>query len=144
MLNSGCEIAFLNFLFLKKLFFNYLVKICCLPLSLDIQNWSFCPVALTSYIGTLLSHHQLQPLNFFSKSFLFTIAPMPRIRNRTDNFFSPLIFILKWQTKGTCIQHPKLDLNVYKWRLMLPSKTEDQECFPSSKAIQVGQSVYNP
>ena len=144
MLNSGCEIAFLNFLFLKKLFFNYLVKICCLQLSLDIQNWSFCPVALTSYIGTLLSHHQLQTLNLFSKSFLCTIAPMPRIRNRTDNFFSPLIFILKWQTKGTCIQHPKLDLNVYKWRLMLPTKIEDQECFPSSKAIQVGQSVYNP
>ena len=91
----------------------YLVKIFCLPSSSDIWNWSFCLKALTSCIWTLLSHHQFHTLNLFSKSFLCTFVPMLRIRNRTDFFFSPLIFILKWQTKEACIQHPKLDLNVY-------------------------------
>lgn len=57
-----------------------------------------------------------------------------------NNFFSPLILILK---KGL-YPASKIKSKCVQVKIMLPSKIEYQECFPSSKATQIGQSVYNP
>ena len=66
-------------------------------LYLDIVKPS--PISYTEFI------QQIFPMHLCSNA-----------KNQEQNrlfFFSPLIFILKWQTKEACIQHPKLDLNVY-------------------------------